>query len=377
MSSLPGLGGRVPVGRRMLVHDRARFGLTVAGVGMTVGLVLFLFTVYQGALLEGNGYVAARPVDAWVMHRNSTNLVRSVSYMQEEMAEGLRTIPGVGRVDPLLRVIASTRIRGRRATFFILGIDPRADATRPTVVAGQPTPEPGTLLVDRALAARYGLTMGDSIEVQGLTFRVGGLTSGTNALVTQFAFATLPDAQRLLGFEGIVSYLLVQATSGTTARTVTDTLRARFDELNTFTQAEFSANNVAEMRTGVLPLLWTLTVFGVVVGGVILSLLLYGGVLERREDYALLKAVGAGSRWVDGLVLRQAFFTVVCGLGAGVLVYACAALVARSVMPEIAFAAGPWTVPATVLGALVLGMLAAWLPLWKLRRVYPGEVFRP
>jgi len=68
---------------------------------------------------------------------------------------------------------------------------------------------------------------------------------------------------------------------------------------------------------------------------------------------------------------------VVAGLVTGAAIFGVVAVVARHFVPEIAYGAGRWTVPGTVLVALLLGAVSAWLPLRRLRSVYPGEVFRP
>lgn len=367
----------LPVARRMLTRDGLRSLVTIGGVAVSVALPLLLFSVYAGARSEGNAWVASRPADAWVLHANSRNLVRSVSYLPGSLVDGLPTVPGVERVAPLLRVIASTVIGGRQVTFFVLGIEPGELLTLPEVVEGRAEPGPGEMLLDRTLARKHGLEVGDELAIQGITFRVAGLTAGTNAVVTQFAFATLADAQRLLGFEDIVSYFLVEASPGVSPGVVTDTLRRRFDELNTFTQADFSQNNLDEMRTGVTPLLGAVTLFGAVSGAAILTLLLYGSVLERRVDYALLKAIGAGQGWVDRLILRQALVVVAAGIGGGLALYTVSVPLLRVLVPELATQLEPATVAFTGMGALVLGALASWFPIRRLRDVYPGEVFRP
>ncbi len=368
---------RLPVARRLLRRDSVRTGVTVVGVGVAVALPLLLFAVYDGARTEGNAWVASRPAAAWVMHPNSRNLVRSVSYLQADLGVGLETAPGVMRAAPLLRVIASTTVADQQVTFFVLGIDPNEPMTRPEVVEGRATPAPGELLLDRGLARRHGLVVGDSLGIQRLRFRIAGLTTGTNAVVTSFGFATLADAQALLGFEDIVSYFLIEPQPGVTPGVVTDTLRRRFDELNTFTADEFVGNNLEEMDSGVMPLLGAVTGFGAVSGAVVLTLLLYGAALERRSDYALVKAVGARQGWVERLVLRQALLVVGGGILVGFAIYGLALPVLRLAVPDLPAALGPGTAAATVFGAVVLGGLAALLPIRRLRRVHPGEVFRP
>lgn len=361
----------------MLAHDRARLAVTVAGVAIVVALVLFLQTVYQGAREEANAYVASRPVDVWVSHAGATNLVRSASFVPASLGAGLETLPGVARASPLLRGIASAEIDGEPVTFFLLGIDPDAPATRPDVATGRASPAPGEVVVDRVLARRHGLSVGDTLRLLGEPFRVAGLGEGTNALVTSLLFATLADARRLLGLEDVVSHFLVEAEPGVPADVVADTLTRRFDELSSVVAERFVLANMREIESGVVPLLWAVATFGALAGGALLTLLLYGGVVERRADYAVLKAIGASQRQVDGLVLRQAALAVAAGLAAGALLFAVAAPLFQRLVPEIAYGFAPWIGWATAGVAALLGLAAAWLPIRRLRSIWPGEAFRP
>lgn len=377
MAARRSLRRRVPLARRMLARDRARFSLTVAGVGVAVALVLFLFTVYQGALDEGDAYVASRPVDVWVSNRSSTSLVRSGSFLPASLGIGLETLPGVRRAAPLLRGIATTQIDGEPTTLFLLGIDPGEPVTRPDVVAGRADPGPGEVVVDRALARRHDLEVGDTLRLQEEPFRVAGLSRRTNLVVAGLVFVPLPDAQRLLGLEGAVSHFLVQADPGVPPAVVADTLAERFDELSAVTAARFVRANRLEIRNGVVPLLRAVTLFGALAGCAALTLLLYGGVVERRVDYAVLKAIGARQRDLVRLVLAQAAWAVLAGLAAGVALYGLLAPAFARLVPEIAYGFAPWIAWGTALAAAALGLAAAWLPIHRLRSVWPGEAFRP
>jgi len=368
---------RLPLARRLLARDRARLALTVLGVALTVALVLFLLTVYQGAREEANAYVASRPVDVWVSHRSATSLVRSASFLPADLGRGLETLPGVRRASPLLRGLVAATVGGEPVTLFLLGVHPDAPATRPETAAGRPSPGPGELVVDRAFAARYGLGVGDTVAFGDDGYRVAGLSRGTNAIVVHVAFATLPDAQRLLGLEGVVSHFLVEADPGVPAAVVADTLAARFDELSSVPAEHFALANLREIESGILPLLASVAAFGALAGGAVLALLLYGAVAERRVDYAVLKAIGAGERQVTALVLRQAALAVGAGLAGGALLLVLSAPLFRRLVPEIAFGFAPWIAVVTVGGATLLGLAAAWLPVRRLRRVWPAEAFRP
>jgi len=366
----------IPLARRMIAREKGRFAITALGVGMVVALVLLLFAMSEGVRSEANGYVRDRPIDLWICQKNCTNLIRSSSLMYASLARDLKSERQIESVAPLLRLIGTSRIRGRRATFFVLGFDPAARESRPTLVAGTADLRSGEIVVDRALAAKYGLTLGDSIAIHDRWFAVRGLSEGTNAVITQFVFTSLPDAEQLLGVPGIISYLLVRLRPGASPGRVAADLAQRYPTLAAFTQRQFAENNLEEMETGLLPILMTVAILGALVGGVVLMLLMYSHVLEHQIDYAILKAIGAGQSVVAGVVVRQSLLAVLAGLGAGTVLFLVGAPILRFAVPEIALSM-TWRVALVTLGAaLLIGLVGAWLPIRRLARIYPAEVFR-
>lgn len=369
-------GAALSLAWKVIWKDRARFLVTTAGVGFAGVLALFLFAVYQGVKAESNGYVADRPTDVWVAQANATNLIKSNSLIPADRVDALRDVPGVASVAPLLRTIATVRLPEETLSMFVLGIDPEADATVPAVVEGSGRPGPGGIVLDRAFAAKHGFSVGDTIRLQDRSFRVAGLSTGTNALLAQFSFVTMEEARRVAGLPTFVSFWLVEAAPGVSGDALAARIRRAVPSLNAIPSAEFSDNNLREIRTGVLPILWIVAVLGAVTGGAVLTLLLYGGILERRSDYALLKALGAGQRFVDGVVLGQSLLTVASGALFALLGYAAVTPVLVRLVPELALDLTLPIAGAVLTAMVLLGVVGAWLPIRKLRGIYPGEVFR-
>jgi putative ABC transport system permease protein len=99
-------------------------------------------------------------------------------------------------------------------------------------------------------------------------------------------------------------------------------------------------------------------------------------VLERREDYALLRAMGASSATLRRVVLGQAAAAVVGGLIVGPLAYLAAVPVVATLAPAVPVALSPLPVAAVAVGAFVIGGIGSLLPLRRVQRIDPGEVFR-
>lgn len=366
----------VPLARRMVARDAARFAITIAGVGMSVVLILFLLALYDGVRTESNGWVATRPIDAWVAQAKTTNFIKASSYLPIRVADSLRAEPGVAEASPLLRLITLLEAGPHRITAIVVGLERGSELGRPDVVEGTSRVGNDEIILDWALARRLEVRLGDSLVIQERRLRVTGISRGTNSVLTQFAFITLDDAHEVLGFPDVASYFLVRAAPGVRADSLIDRLRARSERIAVLAQTTFAENNMDELRGGLLPILATVAVLGAIVAVAVLTLLLYGSVLERREDYALLKAIGAPSRVLGRVMLGQAVAAVLGGLVVGMVAFFIAVPLAGKFAPAVPLSLSAITVVVVSSVALAVGAIAALLPLRRIASIHPAEVFR-
>ncbi len=356
----------VPLARRLLVRNRGGLVVSVAGVAATVSLLLFLFAVHEGVRDGSTRYVRTAGVDIWIAQKGSDNILKSSSFLPASLAARVARMEGVGAASPLVRIITKAEVRGRgTSTLFLFGFDPR---TRLGAPEGAPDLKAGEIVLDESFARKYELRAGDAITIHQKPFRVAGLSEGTNALVSQFGFVRFDDGAALLGLRDTASFIVVRG--GSVSR-----IREAFPELAVYAARDFVRHHDEEMESGVLPVFAAAAAFGAAVGGLIVALMLYSSALERRDDYATLKALGAGHRYLLRLVVAQSLLVTLGGCAAGVLLTAAITPLLSRLVPALSLRYTPthlWIFPA----ALVIGALAAAAPLRMLRRIYPGEVFR-
>ncbi|HYC92041.1 MAG TPA: ABC transporter permease [Thermoanaerobaculia bacterium] len=352
----------VPLARRLLFRNRGGFVVSVAGVAATVSLLLFLFAVHAGVKDGSTRYVRTAQVDVWIAQKGSDNILKSSSFLPASLAERVKRLDGVEAASPLVRVISKAEIRGRlSSTLFIFGFDPQ---TRLGAPVGAPALRRGEIVLDESFARKYALRAGDTITLQRRPFRVVGFSEGTNALVSQFGFVRFDDGAEILGLPDTASFILV--------RTKKPVVLPGFA---VYEADDFIRYHEEEMENGVLPVFTAAAAFGAAVGGFIVALMLYGSALERRDDYATLKAIGAGQRYLLRLVVAQALLVTVAGCLAGALLTAVITPLLQQLVPTLALRYSP-SFALVLPAALLIGALAASAPLRVLRRIYPGEVFR-
>ena len=356
----------VPLARRLLFRNRGGFLVSVAGVAATVSLLLFLFGVHEGVRDGSTRYVRTAGVDVWIAQKGSDNILKSSSFLPLTLVSRVASVDGVVAASPLLRVITKAEIRGRTSsTLFLFGFDPGTKLGAPP---GAPALERGDIVLDEAFARKYDLNPGDTLRLQEKTFRVTGLSEGTNALVSQFGFVRFDDAAAILGLQDTASFIVVRGKSA-------ENVRAAFPDLAVHAADDFVRFHEEEMESGVLPVFAAAAVFGAAVGGFIVALMLYSSALERREDYATLKALGAGQRYLLRLVVGQSLLVTIAGCVAGALLTAALTPLLLRLVPALTLRYSPFLL-LVVPAALLIGALAAMAPLRVLRRIYPGEVFR-
>lgn len=366
----------VPLARRLIVFDRLRFAITIAGIGVSVVLVLFLVALHDGIRRESNGYFERRPIAAWVVQDNTTNFIKSSSFVPMAARVALDTVPGVVEVSPLLRLITTLDLPTGEVSVIVLGIDPNSPAGVPDVLSGRGAPARGELVLDGSLARRHHLTLGDTAVVQGHAFRIVGISHGTNSVLTQFAFISLADAHELFGVPQLASFFLVRGSDAVSPDTLAARLNGVVARTRAFSRNAFAASNLHELQEGLIPILVTVATIGGTVALIVLTLLLSGAILEQRETYAVLKAIGASSGMLTRVVVAQSLAAVSGGVLCGLLLYAVGAPVVIRLVPVLALALRWQAAVGVSVAAVVVGLVAALVPLWRVARIHPAELFR-
>ena len=366
----------ITLGLRYALREPQRFALTAGGLTCAVTLAVFLVGVYRGAVHGSLDYIVRADADVWVGSRSSWNLMRASGFLPGSVRRRILAVDGVRRAEPILAALVPATVRGRRRTLLVIGLDGDAVLARPRgVIAGTGMPSGADIVVDRAFARRAGVAVGEEIELAGHTARIAGITTGTNLLVTQYAFVSRTELLRRVGVPDRATFFLVRAEPGR-APDVAAALRETLPNAAVFDAATFLANNRAEIEAGFLPVLWTIALLALLVGGIVVALTAHTAVLEKRADFALLAALGATRGARLGVVLQHALTAAALGGAAalGLLFALQAALPA--VVPEIELLIGARIAAGAVAGAAVMAALGAALPARLAMRVPPMEAFR-
>jgi putative ABC transport system permease protein len=296
------------------------------------------------------------------------------SVLAPETVDAVRSVDGVAWAEGLR---FSTSIvdtgDGQRLT-YVLGYEVGTGRGGPRRLAGGVAPGPGQVLVDEVTAEELGIDLGDDVTVMGQSFEVSGLsTDGTNIVNTTVYIGT-DDFARMRG-DG-VAFVLVGAEPGTAPDEIVARLAAEVPGTTAQTSDEFArqeGNVVRDMAADVMAIM---TVIGFLIALTVVGLTLFTSTLSKLREYGVVKALGAGPTRLAATVVAQAAWTVALGL---VLAVAAALALGRAIgalTPNVIVLVEPGSVLRTATGALLVGGIAALIPLRRVLRVDPATAFR-
>jgi putative ABC transport system permease protein len=353
-----------------------RTALTVGGIALCTVLMLFLLSIYRGVADGSVEYIRHNKTDLWVLQENATNVLRGSSILSTGHGTLLREINGVRSVSPILFLLSTVRKGERGSTVYLTGYDPSTGVGAPPIlVQGRHVQNDGDIVLDRSFAEKLGFRLGDCITLKGDSLHVVGISAQTNMFVVQYAFVTLRQAQAQVGYPGLVTCYLVSLHDPGMLAVLKARIREEIPGLEVYDHQEFLRNNIHEMQSGFLPLLYTIAVIGAIVLTTILTLILSMNILERRKDFAVMKTLGSPRRFLDGLVYGQGLTISFAGFGGALVLFYPMIILIEAISPEVSTQSSPGQIVGVGLAVSVMSVVSSFLAVRRLKRIYPMEVF--
>jgi putative ABC transport system permease protein len=236
-------------------------------------------------------------------------------------------------------------------------------------------PEAGHVIIDSVLAQEAGLEVGDTLQVLGQPLVVERISPGGNPIF-ELGFLNGADVKELVRTDDYVNFFLLSAAPGADLERIAAEAAAAVPNAQTSTSGEFAQAMGELVNQGFLPVVSVLVALGLVIGGAVIALTTYTATIEKARDFGVLKAVGASNAFVYRIVLVQSLIVGVIGSAIGVVASAFAATLIKRGVPEFVTELR-WTDALGIFAAaLVVSILAAYVPVHRINRIDPAMVFR-
>ena len=363
---------------RNLTHERTRLAISVGGVALAVLLILVMSGLFAGAEQHAVVYMERQPADLWLMQAGVENIHMASSILSPEAVQRVAQSPGVEAAVGVLYASAGIEVQDTLIPTYLFGVASDAPFGGPwSMAAGSAELSVSQIVIDRALAARYDLAIGDQVSVMGYKLTIGGLSEETFGIATSIAFVNKTALAAAVGVSPqAASYVLVQATADQDLNQLAAALATSVPEANVMTRDAFIASEQDLIRQMGTDVILAMSSVAYVIGLLVIGLTIYTAVLEKARDYGVLKALGATTSRLVRVVVAQAFVAAGLGFLVGVgLAFTVASQITR-VLPEMLILIEPARLLREVLILSVITVLAALLPLGRLVRLDPLIAFR-
>lgn len=332
-----------------------RFFVAAIATGLVFGVALMMSGIANSFSMEVRDTVSALGAQTWLVPSGSPGPFTDTAAFPLDKVAQVKGVPGVLAAAPLLVGHALSSGSLGEKDVNVLGVEPGRLGS-PTVVRGRPLGSGAEVVADESLRAKIGQV----IVLSGLRFTVVGLVSGVTYFAGQpVVFVPIAAADRL------DSNGLPLAT----AILIHGTPRAPVPGFVALTEAQVRDDLAGPTREAVQTISLVEILLWLVAAGIIAAII-YLSALERRGDFAVLKAVGTpGWHLFLGLVLQA----LVMALGAAVIGFAVEALIAPTAAMAVRLSWGDYA--AVPIVAVVVGIIASILPARRAAKVDPALAF--
>jgi putative ABC transport system permease protein len=361
---------------RNLSQSRTQFILGVGGVALALLLMLALDALLAGSEEDLVAYIEQSEADVFVAQEGVKNLHMAASAITLRDMTLASHAKGVASASPILYTTSVIETGQADILSYIIGYDPDEPLGGPQrVVAGTMRLGREETIIDEAVARSQGLGLGDGIDILGETFTVVGITKGLTNIINSVTFIHIDDFERLRPGEA-VSYALLRVEPGHSPVEVARTIEARNQDVTALTQAEFAGEERQIIKEMSVEVLNFMNLSGLLIGLAVTALTLYTSTLRKRQEYGVLRAIGAENHHLYTVVIVQAVLGLALGFGGAVGLVWLLGLILPLAVPGVGLTLTQAALRRVLLASAFIGTIAALIPAWQVARLDPAQVFR-
>jgi putative ABC transport system permease protein len=355
-----------------LLHRPGRVILTAGGTALGIATIVALLAVSAGATQTAGKFVNLGRSEMGLFQNDAADPTTSV--LPESLIGTLRRQSWVSNAMGLQLLVAD--VPGAPAA-IVFGAEPTSFETQRLVFTqGHMVSSGNQVVLGDQLAPLVHKTVGDTIVIAHRPMRVVGIYHIGVSEQDSGAFIPLRTAQAITGHAQEVTTIVVKLAPGVRASTAQRLLARRFPGLLVITDPDEALRAGANGQL-ITKMTLVIVVLALLIGGISVMNTMLLSVVERRNEFALLSAVGFNGLQVARFVLTEGVISSVIGaavglvvgtLGAGLLVRALGA--DAFVSPDIT----AWVLGRALLIGILIGVVGGLYPAWRAAHVSPLRV---
>ena len=286
-----------------LLFRARQFLIAVVGVGLVLAVALAVTGLSDGFHAEIENFVDSVGASSWVMSNTAQGRITPFAAFPISDVAAVAREPGVREASPLVFAVSqAVQVTGSTTpvTVNLVGVAPKGLGA-PHAVSGHGLSGSDQVVVDAKVTTKLGTT----ITAGSRRFTVAGVVNGATMLGgVPIVYMTVPAVDQVMaGGKPLVTAVAVRGTP-THVPAGLVVLGPSTVVTDTMTQLKSAQSSINSTRW----LMW-------IIAAVIVAAMLYVAALERKRDFAVLKALGSSSRALFlSLVLEAVVVTLLAAL---------------------------------------------------------------
>lgn len=367
----------VSIARRNLFEGRTRFIISVGGVALAMLLIMVLDGVFAGSEKQVTAFIDNSNYQVVVAQEGVKNMHMTTSFFPAAKVDEVKRIKGVKEINPVLYLTDYLKSGPNRNLVYVIGYNPQKKAGGPwRMVGGSTKLRQGEIIIDKRVADGDKIKIGDTVSVLGRDFKVGGLTTGTASIVNSIVFIRLADFEQARRVKGVVSYLLITLGRGENPGSVAQRINEKVKGVTAQTKEDFSRNEQKVISDMSVDILRIMNFIAFLIGLAALGLTVYTATLSKIREYGILKALGSKNRKLYLAVFEQGLISVAIGFVIAIILAFVMILGLKIAGSNILLIVEFPSILKVIIGASIISILAASIPILRISGVTPAEVFR-
>ena len=377
------MNGLFTLAFKLLVNDRAKFQALVGGITFSTFLIVQMTSLFAGILSRASSTVLNVGAPVWVMDPAVKTVSSSIG-MPSYVLDFARSIEGVSYAVPLYSGAALVKLQsGDYQPVSIVGLDDDTLYGRPALEQGQIEDiyaENGFVVVkDAEFSKLNNPAMGTQLQINDHRAVIVGIarvaSSGLNGIPT--LYTTYSRAiQYIPSTRFTDAYILIEPKSaGAVGHIKSEIAKLGYLAL---TREEFVSrvSNWFMFQTGGGTNMLLMAVISFIVGLSISGQTFYTFIIENESKFGALKAIGIKGHELIRMILFQATFTALTGLGLGVGLCTVLIFLARLRLPDYAAMVTLTNLLIALTMVIIIAGVSSYIGVRRVLKIEPFDIFR-
>jgi putative ABC transport system permease protein len=356
-------------------RELGRVALTVLAIGAIIAEMLILEGYLAGMYTQLRKAVENRGGDVIVTQAGISNFIAARSILPQLTRLRVEELEGVREAHPLTALSVIYDRDGRKTPIIILVYDSAGGPRE--IISGSPISGEREIVIDQAIAKRYGFSPGDRITISDFDFKISGISENSAAFFTPFAFITYDglidfyfesDIAADIATFPLLSFLLVDTEPEADPKAVA---------ADAFLPGELAQRDENLGRELMGPILGLLLVVSYGIGALIIGMFMFAAVRSRLRSLGVMRALGFTPVMLGTAVVIEAGVLTLLAIPLGIALSHVLAVVIHALAPVyLILPMEPAALARTAVVCLALAGLGALAPVRLIAGMDPAVVFR-